>query len=255
MERQDNKTPSISPTPDSDSTNLSVETIINNNNVQHASTPIKQQSIAVKPPNIPSPNAQPQDGDSQHLYNIPDLVTNPKKDKDIFSTETIVSQNPNINNASASSSVTLITGPNKTNLPITIWLAVVQLLLSIALTTLGGLVLARGATLSQTGSGIWAGGIAAIAGALGVINVRKAQTGFLAVSLICVASSTLALALTGIGLVRDLNLENSHGAIAASSGLIVTLSLHLIISVLSVYNSAMRLCSRSNAENSLAIQI
>lgn len=202
MDRQDNKTPSISPTPDSDSTNLSVETIINNN-VQHGSNANKNQptSIAVKPLNTPST-----DGDAQHLYNIPDLVTNPKKDKEIFSTETIVSQNPNINNASASSSVTLITGPTKSHLPITIWLAIVQLLLSIALTTLGGLVLARNATLSQTGSGIWAGGIAAIAGALGVINVRKAQTGFLAVSLICVASSTLAIALTGIGLVRDLNL-------------------------------------------------
>lgn len=205
MDRQDNKTPSISPTPDSDSTNLSVETIINNN-VQPTSNTTKIQpptSIAVKSLNTSS-TAQMQDG--QHLYNIPDLVTNPKKDKEVFSTETIVSQNPNINNASASSSVTLITGPTKSVLPITIWLAIVQLLLSIALTTLGGLVLARNATLSQTGSGIWAGGIAAIAGALGVINVRKAQTGFLAVSLICVASSTLAIALTGIGLVRDLNL-------------------------------------------------
>lgn len=206
MDRQDNKTPSISPTPDSDSTNLSVETIINNN-AQHTSGQNQPTPIAIKSLNSSSP-AQLQDaGDAQHLYNIPDLVTNPKKE--VFSTETIVSQNPNINNASASSSVTLITGPTKSNLPITIWLAIVQLLLSIALTTLGGLVLARSATLSQTGSGIWAGGIAAIAGALGVINVRKAQTGFLAVSLICVASSTLAIALTGIGLVRDLNLVRS----------------------------------------------
>lgn len=204
MERQDNKTPSISPTPDSDSTNLSVETIINNN-AQHESNTIKNQPAAVQPLNMSS-TAQMPDEEAQHLYNIPDLVTNPKKDKEVFSTETIVSQNPNINNASASSSVTLITGPTKSQLPITIWLAIVQLLLSIALTTLGGLVLARGATLSQAGCGIWAGGIAAIAGALGVINVRKAQTGFLAVSLICVASSTLAIALTGIGLVRDLNL-------------------------------------------------
>ncbi|XP_037030493.1 uncharacterized protein LOC119070329 [Bradysia coprophila] len=247
MERQDNKTPSISPTPDSDSTNLSVETIINNNATHESS---KNQPAAAKPLNTSSTVQMP-DGDAQHLYNIPDLVTNPKKDKEVFSTETIVSQNPNINNASASSSVTLITGPTKSHLPITIWLAIVQLLLSIALTTLGGLVLARGATLSQTGSGIWAGGIAAIAGALGVINVRKAQTGFLAVSLICVASSTLAIALTGIGLVRDLNLENSHGAIAASSGLILTLSMHLIISVLSVYNSAMRLCSRSKSNGQM----
>lgn len=204
MERQDNKTPSISPTPDSDSTNLSVETIINNS-TQHESSNSKNQPATAKPLNTSSA-AQMSDGDAQHLYNIPDLVTNPKKDKEVFSTETIVSQNPNINNASASSSVTLITGPTKSQLPITIWLAIVQLLLSIALTTLGGLMLARGATLAQTGSGIWAGGIAAIAGALGVINVRKAQTGFLAVSLICVASSTLAIALTGIGLVRDLNL-------------------------------------------------
>lgn len=206
MDRPDSKTPSISPTPDSDSTNLSVETIINNN-VQHTSNGNKRQLTTIPDKSINnSPNTQQQDGEAQHLYNIPDLVTNPKKEKEVFSTETIVSQNPNINNASASSSVTLITGPTKSYLPITIWLAIVQLLLSIALTTLGGLVLARNATLAQAGSGIWAGGIAAIAGALGVINVRKAQTGFLAVSLICVASSTLALALTGIGLVRDLNL-------------------------------------------------
>lgn len=211
MDHQDNnKAPSISPTPDSDSTNLSVETIINNN-VQHKNKLNNNQSIP--PTAVQSINILPtsQDAEAQHLYNIPDLVTNPKKE--IFSTETIVSQNPNINNASASSSVTLIAGPTKSNLPITIWLAIVQLILSIALTTLGGLVLARNANLSQSFSGIWAGGICAIAGALGVINVRKAQTGFLAVSLICVASSTLALALTGIGLVRDLNLvsyKNEH---------------------------------------------
>lgn len=207
MDRQDNKAPSISPTPDSDSTNLSVETIIDNNAQQNTNNAGKNQptSAAVKSLNNSSA-PQTQDGEAQHLYNIPDLVTNPKKDVEVFSTETIVSQNPNINNASASSSVTLITGPTKSILPITIWLAIVQLLLSIALTTLGGLVLARNATLAQAASGIWAGCIAAIAGALGVINVRKAQTGFLAVSLICVASSTLAIALTGIGLVRDLNL-------------------------------------------------
>lgn len=202
MDRQDNKTPSMSPTPDSDSTNLSVETIINNN-VQHGSNTNTNQPTSNAGKSV---NTSSTDEDAQHLYNIPELVTNPKKHKEVFSTETIVSQNPNINNASASSSVTLITGPTSSSLPITIWLAIVQLLLSIALTTLGGLVLARNVTLSQTGSGIWAGGMAAIAGALGVINVRKAQTGFLAVSLICVASSTLAIALTGIGLVRDLNL-------------------------------------------------
>ncbi len=134
MDRQENKTPSISPTPDSDSTNLSVETIINNNS-QHAANPNNNQPTAVKSLNNSSSTAQLQDGDAQHLYNIPDLVTNPKKDKEVFTTETIVSQNPNINNASASSSVTLITGPNKSILPITIWLAIVQLLLSIALTT------------------------------------------------------------------------------------------------------------------------
>src|ERR1700744_4730587 len=107
MDRPANQTPSISPTPDSDSTNLSVETIINNN-VQHTNNTSKNQPNpnAVKSVNT-SPTAQ--DGEAQHLYNIPDLVTNPKKDKDVFSTETIVSQNPNINNASASSSVTLIT--------------------------------------------------------------------------------------------------------------------------------------------------
>lgn len=72
---------------------------------------------------------------------------------------------------------------------------------------IGGLVIARGASLAGCGSGVWSGAIAAVAGSFGVMGrIKKARTAFLACSLICVASSTLALALTGIGAARDSNL-------------------------------------------------
>lgn len=144
-----------------------------------------------------------------HLYNTPDFLSKPlNKSLHTEGLASGLSQNPNVNNTrSVSSSVTLITTPSDGRpFPVCIWLGTVQLLLSITLAAVGALVLARGAALSGAGAGFWAGGVCGIAGALGVINVRKAQTGFLAVSLICVATSTLALALTGIGLVRDLNL-------------------------------------------------
>lgn len=86
-----------------------------------------------------------------------------------------------------------------------IWLAVGQLLCSVCLTSVGVLMWTRGATFAHGAAGLWAGAFCGVAGALGVINERMARTGFLAVSLMCVASSTLAIALTGIGLVRDLN--------------------------------------------------
>lgn len=87
-----------------------------------------------------------------------------------------------------------------------VWLGGVQLVLSIVLVALGGLVIARGASLAGVCSGVWTGAIAALTGAFGILSgIKKARTAFLACSLICVASSTLALALTGIGAVRDTN--------------------------------------------------
>lgn len=108
---------------------------------------------------------------------------------------------------STSSSINLLPFGLKKKFPINIYLGILQLILSIILVAIGCLSLARTATLAKAGSGIWAGAIAGIAGSLGIINMRKAQTGFLAVSLVCVASSTLAIALTGIGLVRDSNVK------------------------------------------------
>lgn len=87
-----------------------------------------------------------------------------------------------------------------------VWLGGVQLVLSIILVALGGLVIARGASLAGCCAGVWTGAIAGLTGAFGIMgSIKKAQTAFLACSLICVASSTLALALTGIGAVRDTN--------------------------------------------------
>lgn len=87
-----------------------------------------------------------------------------------------------------------------------VWLGGVQLVLSIILVALGGLVVARGASLAGCFAGVWTGAIAALTGAFGILSgIKKARTAFLACSLICVASSTLALALTGIGAVRDSN--------------------------------------------------
>lgn len=90
-------------------------------------------------------------------------------------------------------------------LPFTVALGVLQLVLSIVLAALGGLVIARDAAMSMMFAGIWSGAIAGIAGSLAIMNVKAARTGFLAASLVSVASGTLASSLTGIGLLRDLN--------------------------------------------------
>ncbi|KAL9695783.1 hypothetical protein quinque_015068 [Culex quinquefasciatus] len=136
----------------------------------------------------------------------------------------------------------------KSHLPSTVVLGILQLLFSVALAALGGLVLARNASLAMAGTGLWCGAIAGIAGSLGLMNVKMAKTGFLAVNLICVASSTLGLALTGIGAVRDANLaqqdESFWYAVTAGSGLLIALALHFLVSVFSVYYSALKLCSR-----------
>lgn len=86
-------------------------------------------------------------------------------------------------------------------------LGIFQLILSILLSAFGGLLIARNASLSMFGSGIWSGIFAGIAGSLGLMNIKPLLNGFLATSLVCVATSTLALALTGIGLVRDYNIS------------------------------------------------
>jgi len=85
-------------------------------------------------------------------------------------------------------------------------LGIIQLVLSVLLSAFGGLCIARNCSLSMLGSGVWSGVFAGIAGALGLMNIQVLLNGFLACSLVSVATSTLALALTGIGLVRDYNI-------------------------------------------------
>ncbi|XP_075156551.1 uncharacterized protein LOC142229853 [Haematobia irritans] len=136
--------------------------------------------------------------------------------------------------------------------PVQIILGLLQLVLSISLVALGSLLIVREASLSTAGCGIWTGLIAAVTGSLGVVGLRKTQTSFLALSLVCIASSTLALAITGVGLSRDVNqskekfdLLNANSEISAASGLIFTLFLHFVVSVVSVYRCALQMCSRS----------
>ncbi|XP_052860813.1 uncharacterized protein LOC128267900 [Anopheles cruzii] len=139
-------------------------------------------------------------------------------------------------------------GSRSSKLPSTVGLGLIQLVLSVTLAALGGLVIARNASLAMAGTGLWCGAIAGIAGSLGLMNIKMAKTGFLAVNLICVASSTLGLALTGIGAVRDANMAQQDeliwGAVTAGTGLLVTLAIHFLVSVFSVYYSALKLCSR-----------
>ncbi|XP_035788831.1 uncharacterized protein LOC118465053 [Anopheles albimanus] len=146
--------------------------------------------------------------------------------------------------------------PKRTSkLPSTIGLGLVQLVLSVMLAALGGLVIARNASLAMAGTGLWCGAIAGIAGSLGLMNIKMAKTGFLAVNLICVASSTLGLALAGIGAVRDANMaqqdEQIWGAVTAGTGLLVTLAIHFLVSVFSVYYSALKLCSRPSQKHQM----
>lgn len=89
--------------------------------------------------------------------------------------------------------------------PLQIVLGTLQLLLAITLVALGSLLIVREAALSMAGCGIWTGLTAAVTGSLGVVSMRKTQTAFLALSLVCIATSTLALAISGVGLSRDLN--------------------------------------------------
>lgn len=97
--------------------------------------------------------------------------------------------------------------PTQKGISVNTKLGIIQLVLSILLSAFGGLLIARNASLSMLGSGVWSGIFAGIAGALGLMNIKPLLNGFLACSLISVATSTLALALTGIGLVRDYNIS------------------------------------------------
>lgn len=161
------------------------------------------------------------DQKDNHIYTSPDLIYSSKMTKSnlpvnlsdkSFNSKTIVTSlmpeteiikatiinNHNIEQCSVKS-----LDKKMSSFPIHIITGLIQLILSIVLVTFGSVLIVRGASLASSGSGLWAGGICAIAGTLGVINLKNTQTGFLAVNLICVASCTLAMALTGIGLMRD----------------------------------------------------
>ncbi|XP_044317376.1 uncharacterized protein LOC108043779 [Drosophila rhopaloa] len=140
--------------------------------------------------------------------------------------------------------------------PLQIVLGTLQLLLAISLVALGSLLIVREAALSMAGCGIWTGLIAAVTGSLGVVSMRKTQTAFLALSLVCIASSTLALAISGVGLSRDLNrmaeqkgeqldLINANSEVSAACGLIFALFLHFVVSIVSVYRCALQICTKS----------
>ncbi|KAH8394409.1 hypothetical protein KR222_004833, partial [Zaprionus bogoriensis] len=140
--------------------------------------------------------------------------------------------------------------------PLQIVLGTLQLVLAISLVALGSLLIVRDAALSMAGCGIWTGLIAAVTGSLGVVSMRKTQTAFLALSLVCIASSTLALAISGVGLSRDLNrmaeqkgeqfdLMNANSEVSAACGLIFALFLHFVVSIVSVYRCALQICTRS----------
>ncbi|XP_036318030.1 uncharacterized protein LOC118732993 [Rhagoletis pomonella] len=138
--------------------------------------------------------------------------------------------------------------------PWQIVLGTLQLMLAITLVALGSLLIVREAALSTAGCGIWTGLVAAITGSLGVVSIRKTQTAFLALSLVCIATSTLALAVSGVGLSRDVNrleekfdLLNANSEVSAASGLILTLFLHFVVSIISVYRCALQICSRNEA--------
>ncbi|KAL5276719.1 hypothetical protein ACFFRR_002130 [Megaselia abdita] len=158
--------------------------------------------------------------------------------------------------------------------------ASVQLVLSISLVALGCLLIVREASTSSTGVGIWCGVVAAVAGALGIIDIKKVRTAFMALSLVCVATSVCGIAIAGFGLIKDVNetnekflvndssysydpkpynvtshtsqtgttyqfdIMNANAKITASCGLVFALAFHFIISIISVYQCAKRLYSR-----------
>lgn len=163
------------------------------------------------PPSIPEKVEKPPTNESKVETVSPEpLQANDAIPKDVSSKVSNLMQDQEKNlqmppQKGPSSTITLL--PDlKRKISIIVWLGATQLLMSVILVALGGLMIARNASLAGCGAGVWAGGVAGITGAFGVMgNIKKAQTAFLATSLICVASSTLSLALTGIGAVRDSN--------------------------------------------------
>lgn len=188
---------------------------INNNNNSHKDSLTHSQISMIS-----------KDDHGSHLYSTPESImandekanvsTVPSHDDDILSerksiiqTELEPTKQPIINAnpmMMINSSNDNFNQKNKSSFPTHIALGALQLVLSIILAALGGLVIARNAALCMAFSGIWAGAIAGITGSLAILNVRGAKTGFLAASLISVASGTLAASLTGIGLLRDWNI-------------------------------------------------
>lgn len=98
--------------------------------------------------------------------------------------------------------------PPSCRFPTQVICASVQLVLSISLVALGCLLIVREASTSSVGVGIWCGIVAAVTGALGVIDIKKVRTAFMALSLVCVATSVCGLAIAGFGLLKDVNESN-----------------------------------------------
>lgn len=98
--------------------------------------------------------------------------------------------------------------PALCHFPTQVICASVQLVLSISLVALGCLLIVREASTSSVGVGIWCGSVAAVAGALGVIDIKKVRTAFMALSLVCVATSVCGIAISGFGLLKDVNESN-----------------------------------------------
>lgn len=193
--------------PDKECQSLSIENSTNHNKSNKDSLTHSQISMLSK------------DNDhGSHLYSTPESIKNDEKTRPIASKENIPDDRSQISKKSVNKFPIMPPPPpppplpQKENVkkehtfPTMIILGALQLVLSIILAALGGLVIARNAHLSMAFSGIWAGAIAGVTGSLAIINVKSAQTGFLAASLISVASGTLASSLTGIGLLRDWNI-------------------------------------------------
>ncbi|GAB0099917.1 hypothetical protein DMENIID0001_158160 [Sergentomyia squamirostris] len=185
------------------------------------------------------------DNKSSHLYSAPDLLATSEKKEAMQTEAERVEENEqgHIRKMAESLIKDVTKDAEKKRVSAGVVLGITQLILSVILSALGGLLIAREASLSSCGSGLWAAAVAAIAGAFGVLG-QRARTGFLATNLICVASSTLAMAFTGIGVVRDSQQQDTTSAVSAGSGLLFALALHFLISAASVYYSALKLCLR-----------
>lgn len=190
----------------------------------------------------PTPPAPPSKADSV-------ATSKSQQDEKKYETiQTIKLNDPSANNLKSMNKTSVINStlnllPNqlqlsksKKTIPVNTKLGIIQLILSVLLSAFGGLLIARNASLGMLGSGIWSGIFAGIAGALGLMNIKPLLNGFLAVSLISVATSTLALALTGIGLIRDYNLSQQD-AVSKRLYYLICLSIKLSFSLLNPSHS------------------